>query len=371
MKKNFMMGMFALAALAMTSCSMNDEISSAAKDQEVVFGTYVGRDAQTKAHVEDLTGLQGHGFGVYAYYTGQGGYNVSSSQLNFMNNQKVEWKGSAWGYSPLKYWPNNVGDKITFFAYAPYNAENVYKKPEQNHQGDPKLTFVVNSSVAAQEDLLFSRTNNLNMTKPGVDAKINFEFAHALSRIGFSAQTMIDKVNEDNTGGADANTANGTSLDGNTTVAIEKVELIGNFYHQGELNLDGGVWGNLESSSTTYTLGSAQFDSTVANGVKTDEKALNNEEGYIMIIPKNFTGSGSEAVQIRVTYTVTTTDANLYGGNSVIRNVITSSPFSFNFEQGQAYNFSLHLGLNSVQFSATVDNWDERPADTAVNVPLN
>lgn len=371
MKKNFMMGMFALAALAMTSCSMNDEISSAAKDQEVVFGTYVGRDAQTKAHVEDLTGLQGHGFGVYAYYTKTAGYDATNSALNFMNNQKVEWKGSAWGYSPLKYWPNNVGDKITFFAYAPYNAKNVTAKPEQTHKGDPKLTFVVNSSVAAQEDLLFSRTNNLNMTKPAVDAIINFQFAHALSRIGFTAQTMIDKVNGDKTGEPDANTANGTSLDGNTTVVIEQVELIGNFYNQGKLNLDGGVWGDLASSSTTYTLGSDQFVSTVAKGVTTNEGALNNNEGYIMIIPKNFTGSGSEAVQIRVTYTVTTTDANLDGGNSVIRNVITSSPFSFNFEQGKAYNFSLHLGLNSVQFSATVADWDESPADTAVNVPLN
>lgn len=372
MKKNFMMGMFALAALAMTSCSMNDEISSAAKDQEVVFGTYVGRDAQTKAHVEDLTGLKGHGFGVYAYYTNYtntAGYNATNSALNFMNNQLVKWDDSmGWYYTPVKYWPNNVGDQITFFAYAPHNAANVTVKPEQTHKGDPKLTFVVNSSVAAQEDLLYSNTDNINAKKPDVGKRIGFNFAHALSRIGFTAQTTIDRVNTDNTGDVDDDNNNGEALTSETTVAIQKVELLGNFHKQANLNLNGGVWSDWTDVNTSYVLTSTQFES-VADKVSGTEAKLNNNVGYIMIIPQTF--SGSEAVQIRVTYTVTTTDASLLGGNSVIENIITSDPFSFNFEQGKAYNFSLHLGLNSVQFSATVAGWDESPADTAVNVPLN
>ena len=360
-----MMGMFALAALAMTSCSMNDEISSAAKDQEVVFGTYVGRDAQTKAHVEDLTGLQGHGFGVYAYYTGQDKYNCTDDPANFMRDQHVQYSGSQWVYAPVKYWPNNIGDMISFFAYAPYGDTNI-TPAAKDVTGDPYVDFVVNQTVEEQVDLLYSSTPNIDKTKPALGETIEFNFAHALSRIGFQVQVQPDLKNGDVTGTDDDDTQGNGSLAANTVVEVTNVELIGSFYKSGTLNLNGGSWTDVAASNETYTLTSEHFDNNVATQVLTGEQVLNNKDGYVMIIPKDETMTQ----QIKVTYTVTTTDTNLEGGNSVITNTITSEEFGIDFLQGKAYTFSLHLGLNSVKFTASVSDWVDG-GDIAVNVPLN
>lgn len=93
----------------------------------------------------------------------------------------------------------------------------------------------------------------------------------------------------------------------------------------------------------------------------------------MMIIPKNFanTAENPGQITIRVKYTVETTDTDVLNGKSTIVNDITSQPFNFNFEQGKAYNFVLHLGLTSVKLSAEVSGWDETNIDKVVNVPMN
>jgi hypothetical protein len=62
----------------------------------------------------------------------------------------------------------------------------------------------------------------------------------------------------------------------------------------------------------------------------------------------------------------------LKDGYSEVTNTIVSDPFDFTFVKGYAYNFVLHVGLNSVKFSAEVADWDELgEEDIVVNVPLN
>ena len=102
----------------------------------------------------------------------------------------------------------------------------------------------------------------------------------------------------------------------------------------------------------------------VAKAVENSKKVLNKEDSYLMIIPQTTT------VQIEVTYDVITTDNALLDGESKITNVITSDAFNFDFKQGKAYNFCLHLGMTSVKFDAEVTGWAEI-GDIAVNVPLN
>ena len=85
----------------------------------------------------------------------------------------------------------------------------------------------------------------------------------------------------------------------------------------------------------------------------------------MMLIPGVFND-----VTVTVNYTVKTVDDALASGASSIENKITSQPFDITFEQGKAYSFVLHLGLNSVKLSAEVSGWgDETPIVT--NVPLN
>ena len=77
------------------------------------------------------------GFGIMGYFTGQETFdNVKNTvTAGYMYNQAVEYdsKTSAWTYSPVKYWPNRDGDKISFFAYAPYERQRAKRYQNGNN----------------------------------------------------------------------------------------------------------------------------------------------------------------------------------------------------------------------------------------------
>lgn len=84
-----------------------------------------------------------------------------------------------------------------------------------------------------------------------------------------------------------------------------------------------------------------------------------------MIIPQDFTAPN--ATKMRITYTVTTTDAALNGGSSKVKNIHVSD-VSTNFANGNAYLYTFTIGLNSVKVDATIDTWTDA---TGVDVPVS
>ena len=349
-----------------------------------------------------------------------------------MYNQQVTGseQGTTWTYTPLKYWPNEGNDKLTFFAYAPYSAGgNGTNFIFNNNSGLPTLNFAVNETVKDQQDLLWAAPH-VNLTKNAANADIDdavkFEFKHALARIGFDVQTMIDKVNSDTDGTADDETKtegegesvvtvpdNGSSLDASTTVVVKQVTLSGKFITSGTLAWTEGDAGtytaaitnstaptvntiytlkaempsgvgatlatNFKAENQTHSLGAKSSKLTIyGQSVDETEAQLNCDESYIMIIPKHFEDKdgteNDDILTIEVTYDVVTADANLTSGYSQVTNVISTSFTGINFQAGKAYKFSLHLGLTSVKLTASVDNWidgNNTETDYAVNVPLN
>ena len=365
MKKNFFLGFIALAALTVSSCSNDADLTLKTPDNAIEFGTYVGRDAQTRAHsIENVAKLaEDEGFGVYAYYTNDGDFNSDSSEPNFMRNQQVtSTDGSTWTYAPVKYWPNEVTDKLSFFAYAPW-----VKTPTVDESGDPVLTFTVPDDVTAHTDLLVADASALkNLTKQTTTGNVLFNFKHALSRVGFKVEAVVDEVNNQGNGDVDTDGQYDIEIDGQTTVSVQEVELIGGFHTTADINMNTSAWSGYSGTTASYSLSSVSgdFEAAVANKVTHEKQQLNTASEYMMIIPHATMG-----VKVRVKYTVTTEDDNLDGGKSVVENDITSDEFAFTFDQGKAYNFVLHLGLTSVKLSADVSGWDE--TDHVVNVPLN
>ena len=70
------------------------------------------------------TDLQASGFGVYCWYTGLNHFDPAFTAPNthikdylgengnlLMNNQKVEYTGGVWTYTPKKYWPLDIPPK--------------------------------------------------------------------------------------------------------------------------------------------------------------------------------------------------------------------------------------------------------------------
>ena len=392
MKKNYLFGMLALAAMTMVGCSNDEVVNDYSQDNAIQFGTYVGRGAESRAHVIDTDVLAKEGFGVFAYYTGTEAF-ANNATPNFMYNEEV--KGTAvadqadgrtkydWTYAPVKYWPNNVGDKISFFAYAPYDENFALEEGATGYPTYPYIVTVTNGIAESntQKDLLYLSSPQVDLTKQTIDGKVTFTFGHALSRIAFAAKVLVDEVNGDQTGDKNDATHTGTALADGTTITINSVKITGKFYTKGELCLyrtastddaptTGWINDEFVASSTdiSYQLATANFvtDANVFTGsiVATDE-LLNNEDSYLMIMPQSL-----EDMTITVDYNVVTDDTKLDSDKSDIHNVITSVPFDFDFVEGKAYKFTLHLGMTSVKLSATVTGWADG-GDTAVNVPIN
>lgn len=386
--------MFALATMTMVGCSSDEVVNEVAADKAIEFGTYVGRDAASRATVIDVKKLAKDGFGVFAYYTGTVDL-ANGDEPNFMNNQYVhsEDEGDTWVYDPVKYWPNNKGDKVSFLAYAPYHDDVAIETLSTNNHS---IKFLVNSNVVEQEDLLYlcqggddkqEEHKTINLTKQGVDKTVNFHFLHALSRISFDAEVMVDLVNNDQTGEPNDNKGDASTtdteqskveLEPETTIEIKQVTLAGKFYKQGILNLNGGEWTPTETENITkFVLGQSNFIEETgyksyifddADG-KNKRELSNPEDSYIMIIPQDFS-KAEDKLTITVEYDVVTEDEKLNGDKSTVTNIITSEPFGVNFLQGHAYKFTLHIGMTSVKLSAIVEGWGNEE-DITVNVPIN
>lgn len=171
----------------------------------VTFATSV--DAPTRAG--DATTANLTSMGVYAYYTGQSNFNDSFS-ANFMNNQAIRRSGAAqpWTYSPVKYWPNAAGEKITFFAYSPHASLFTETDPSSDPNEIPGGTFNIKLSgnlplleyaprlqAEKQTDVLVARLMNCTKTA----GSLTFQFVHLLAKCVFKVksteQVHIDRIN--------------------------------------------------------------------------------------------------------------------------------------------------------------------------------
>jgi len=385
MRKNLIPTAIAFATLAFAGCSQDDVLNeSSTVNKAIEFSTYVGRPAESRAAaVTDLSS-----FGVYAYYTGQKNY-ANTDTPNFMNNQEVtKNEAGKWTYSPVKYWPNNADDKVSFLAYAPYNAAMTMPTG-----GPSSVNFTVNQTIADQVDLLWNRTSAIDLTKQAIDGVVTFNFAHALARIGLTVQCAVDQV------------AAGGELATGTTVTVEKVMLTGAahtydadsntytesttgaFYPSGVLNLNNVVanvtdtapaaadWtSKTDTGKLSFiwgTDGNGAIDTENKNnelsGAQTAAKPLINEDNYLMIIPQEFTEAAP--LYVYVQYKVTTTDTENTDNSSTITNYI-STPLEINFESGKLYKLNLVLGMTSVKVAAEIDTW--APVDQiVVDSPAN
>ena len=358
---------FAAAAIMMVGCSNDQVVSEMPQDNAINFGMYLGRDAQSRAAIMDLDDLKAQSFGVFAYYTDNSNYTEGTSTPNFMFNQNVKWNGAAWAYSPLKYWPNETADRLSFFAYAPHVEQsngNIALNITNTSASAPSVTYTLDDDQSKHVDLLWA-TPHYNLQKQATTADVKFTFNHALSRIGFKSVAVIDEGSGNDNGEID-NGSHPNTLDGNTIITLKSIKLIGEFYKGGTLNLATGTWSDyVTPASTEYNWGATEI---AQSNVTTTKTVVLNDESYLTVLPH----TNTQEVKIEVVYTVKTTDAALDGGYSEVTNTILSDPFDFTFQQGYAYNFVLHIGLTSVKFDAEVSAWAlGTNEDIVVNVPLN
>lgn len=339
MDKNFFMGIAAMAALTLVSCSSDDLNSlsdNSSKNEAISFDGYLGRSAVavngsrgselTKDALQEST----EGFGVFGNYTSTDVTTTTYGE-NLFKNQQVTYDATAetpaWTYKPVKYW--SPAGHIDFLAYAPFDSNQKLKESS-------KLDFTVNSTITAQKDLLWANAAN----KTNTDKPVTFIFKHALSRLGYTVKTSA--------------TAEGTSITLNQiTLAGSNDGAKGAFYSAGIIDLSKtsstDLWTNLNSDTKL------KFDWVSSNKELSSNETKNDETEYLFVIPQDFSQktTGADELYVIVDYTIS------YSDGTTMKTKVYQK-LEKNFEQGKAYTLNLTLGLTPIEFDVTtVEGWTD------------
>ena len=216
------------ALVALYACDKTaPEDKTQEEPQAVAFSAYVNRGVATRAGspgVLDNTSLQSAGFGVFGYHTVNALYSYTD-EPGFMYNTKVtNPSGSAWTYSPIKYWPNQYGtgansdlvDRVSFFAYAPHTevdpatgelsslddgtpgnsrSTGIVRISRAIDKGSPEVTYRVSFDPGSSVDLCWG-IPHMNIERPvsDVSTPVNFQFDHALAALNIQVDAAIDEL---------------------------------------------------------------------------------------------------------------------------------------------------------------------------------
>lgn len=342
----------------------------------------------------------------------------------------AESQNPSWTYSPTVYWPNGNaaadnagaagtgGGKLSFFAYAPYtavtpstgdateNATSGIKGLTSNSSTNaPSVSYSLNGGV----DLLWGTagTNgatvsdntaqagttltggkasvNVDLTKMKTNGKVNFLFKHALARIGsINVLADIDKDGE-----ATGGTLTGSKIFvNNITISNGTESEVSTVIGDGSLNLATGVWTAGSSKQTISKTFSGESLNSIIRVASTDPEAVGTKTweqifttaGVTTASTSIFSGSASpimlipganQTIRVSISYYVTSKDGNLGRGYTWIPQTVSKTISLGTLEMNKSYSLTLHLGLNSVKFTATVSEWENAESSLSVDLPVN
>ena len=339
-----------IAQLVLSGCAGEAvEETSSSSSSEINFDAYVGRNASTRAGINNIDSLKGNkwysGFGVFARYNHNG--KISS----LMDNEQVTWEENHWKYTNTRYWPNE--GTVDFYAFAPYKPKVELVSPYSNSNKADSTYYIEFTSLTAPVDLVWANAKDQTKT----NEPVKFTFNHALARLGFDITANQDLKKND------------------VIITVEEVKLYGDSIHKGAfditgyLNLKTGVWdsivGDVNSRAiytwtptgsehgTSFKLSASQLDHTC-------EKIENAPNSYLCIIPQ----VKYYSFYLQITYKVKQGDfeekVKVRKNLRDVRNPPGVSNPSFSFEKGKAYVFHLKLSLDPINFNVTTDvvPWD-------------
>lgn len=387
-----------------------------------------------------------------------------------------------WDYSPIKYWPNdnttaddqdddagtdpakgktNKG-KVSFFAYAPYTAtvgtSGITAMTDNDDTGNPTITYKIatdgnvvdllwgtagTNGVKAQDGDVANPGNyiavnptttpiwsdnpykvNANLTKmktPTATGVVNFNFKHALAKIGGSKigsgvqnglmiVADLDDAGAESGGSFETGTVGGVADTKLTKITVKSISITndldgdGDFDNddktagavtsKGTLDLATGQWTpstndadktaishiiNQSGTGANATLAAAIAETTApakgdADNFFTCASTWSGQTGVPALNPINVYGSETNpfvfipgtapVLRFTINYFVRTYDAALDKGFSDVEQTITKKVSFPSLALNKQYNVLIHLGLTSVKFTATVSDWDVTTTDS-------
>ena len=349
MDKKFVMGIAAMAALTLVSCSSDDLDSfsdNSSKNEAISFDGYLGRSAVavngSRASVLDNTTLQSAGFGVFGNYSATESGN-STFGTNLFNNVKVTGTtstgGTEWTYGGVKYWPSQ--GQIDFLAYAPHETGKTLKN-----------TSCIDFTVADQKDLLWANaTKQTTTTIANTSNKVKFHFAHALSRLGFTVKLKREPSTD-------------------VHITLKSIKLAGSddgtskeaFYTGGDFDLAKGEWRVQATLNTKQNLDLFSGSEEVTSAPKSN---IDFGKDYLFVIPQKFPNTTEDnKLYVIVEYDIKYNDIAETITNTVHQKLTTDG-----FKQGKAYMINLTIG-RPIEFDADVTPWTTEGTNPSTNIDI-
>ena len=301
-------------------------------DRPVSFNSSLATTA-TKA----TTTLQNNTtFGVFAFYqegtpSSAGTWNNNRTP-NFMFNQAVEFRlPDEYTYSPVKYWPSNEYNTLSFWAYCPYtatpdllsyNSTNAYTStskriPDIRFASDGHTDLMVSDIVKNQR---LSSNNGV----------VSLTFSHVLSKIDVKAE-KIDS-------------------EGKYTVTLDAVSFKG-LYGTAILRNQTGNW---ELTGTRQDVWSAAPTPApeLSHGTATNI-------GSAILLPQDLS---NDASRLQVEYSVSYTEGGTTHSYSTVRQAYLRDVFysigEGTWTKNSHYVVTLKITPgNPIQFTVSWDTW--------------
>lgn len=353
MNKKFFMGIAAMAALTLVSCSSDDLDSvsdNSSKNEAISFDGYLGRSAVavngSRGSEVKIDQLKTGGFGVFGNYSKE---TTTAYGNSLFDNQQVTYDNdkSKWTYSPLKFWPSD--GHIDFLAYAPYVKNTTLT------EGSKINNFTVSKTIADQTDLLWTNaTSSISPDLTSTKEKVKFQFHHALSRLGYTVKLS------------------GNYSPDNVTFTLKKITLAGSptdatkgaFYTSGTIDLakqnkKGDLWSN-QTGQQEFDWFSGEYNvknSTKSHPNKADKGNRDQNEDYLFVIPQNFLDADGKGDKL---YVIVEYDVTYNSGTKTTIHNKVYKQIKKNFEQGTAYMLNLTIGLPiefDVDITTGVEGW--------------
>ena len=351
-----------LTALTFSGCSEN-EVTDINPDANPAMSFDVYTGVQTKGKETTTASIQAatsDGFGVLAYKTaGEWSSGATAATPDIMYNEHVYYD-AAWKYDNTKFWPTNT-DKISFFAYAPYESApdvGTSKKiilSAATETGAPTIQFEVNSTELTKMVDLVTDNTQTDKTSSDNTGKVSFELKHVLTKVVLKAKTDVALGNDTKvfiTGVKVAPKESKLCSKATYKFADDTWNYSSpTYFEAADINLydeTNGVLNLTTANSWGYTTNSVDVSGT-------NEVALFKENEALYFIPvDNATGLAEAGdVQLKVSYDIVTKVTESSNTTSSVSEKVIDLPVSA-LKKGNFYTYTLVISMNAIKLEGTV-----------------
>lgn len=327
-------------AMMMTACS-SDEVIETANTRGIGFESFVNKSNRATTST-DLTNSTLTGFNVWGVT-----YKGTEAPTTIFLAQDVNKNGTAWEYTPLRYWL--AGNTYRFSAVAPQDAAGLTVVQNTDpiadittSTGGLEMTFD-NKAANAAVDLCYA--SNYVAAATADQAPVELNFSHMLSRVKFTFKNTFTTQN------SLIKISDIQITDATAAATINK--------HAGET-----AWTAKTDAPGTFAVTFTNVNTSAnSNGIPGIDGVMETEHQYLISLADEASYHVSFKVEL-LNYDPTT---NKYTATATYNHANVALPAT-TFKSNFSYNFVAEINaktidpeqeLNPIQFTPSVGEWND------------